>query len=255
MFHTDLAADLEDLGLSDQVRYVVSAKTIERHLAAQFAPVSSDALRQSIDIADLTAAFKQHVAEFSIDPREAALYPSTRIATIATAEPLADTWEFLDGAGRGDSGWTARFIVIADTFYARIDRNQKLITDRKPLIFGGNITVAASGEVTALEKASVSALPDDTMRARWPDSEHVKAAMEVLKGLSEPDELWRAADALRGSIPPDQLRQILQDAVQLSGAEDRIRQDMTEILGTEGGQERLRKIVKETWNWQQRHQW
>lgn len=251
LFHTHLATELKELGLSDRVQYVISVKSLERHLAALSAPISSKDLHEAIDLLHLTTQFKERVVDLSLKPRVAALDPSTDVATVATATPLPETWDFLDGARRGSSGWSARFVVTAETFYAWIDRHRNLSTDHKQLVFSGDIVVAEDGSIPELVLASAHALPDDPMRELWPDDEQVQAAMATVKGLTE-RELWGAMDALRGSLPPDQLQHILRDAVRASGADNLMRQAIRDAASEPGGQERLRKIFAEDiLRWQQ----
>ncbi|MGW6728716.1 PIN domain-containing protein [Nocardia sp. NPDC055029] len=180
LFHPDLIDELEGLYLSDRVHYVTNINSLERHLAAQFAPITSEDLRAQIDEDQLIKQFGASVRQWPLDPYFAALDPSTATAVISSAAPVADSWEFHDAADRYEMGLTARFTVTADTVIAwtRSEAPNEIAVQEKQLSVTGDVTIGADGAVV-LEPSVVAALPDDPMRKMWPSPADVVRAQQT----------------------------------------------------------------------------
>ncbi|MEV0773581.1 PIN domain-containing protein [Nocardia salmonicida] len=169
LFHADLIDDLEGLGLGERVHYVTNINSLERHLAAQFAPITSEDLRARIDEDQLIKQFGASVRQWPLDPYFAALDPNTVTAVVSSAAPVADSWQFHDAAQRDEMGLTARFTVTADTVIAwtSAEAPNEIAVQEKQLSVTGDVTIGADGAVV-LEPSAVAALPDDPMRKMWP---------------------------------------------------------------------------------------
>lgn len=178
LFHADFVEELDRLELSDRVRYVTNIGSLEQHLAAQFAPISSEDLLAKLDDRQLAARVNEAAFGMILDPYATALDPGTETATVAMMEPISNSWVFLDGAGRGGQGWTARFTVVAEIAVASTVGSVVDVM-KKTLNFAGDVAVSADGQVTEIEVNAAAALPDDPMRKAWPDPAQVARAYET----------------------------------------------------------------------------
>lgn len=180
LFHSDLIEDLERLGLTERVHYVTNINSLEQHLAAKFAPITTEDLRASLDEAQLIAELGVAVRGLRLDPYLAALDPNTEAAVITGAVPVSDSWHFHDGAQRDAMGWTAKFTVTADTVIAwtTTDTPDKLAVQEKRLSVTGDLTVGVDGMVQ-LDARGMTALPDDPMRELWPSPTAVAHAQQT----------------------------------------------------------------------------
>ncbi|MFI7524539.1 PIN domain-containing protein [Nocardia salmonicida] len=246
LFHADLGDELEQLRLADRVRYVTNIRSLEQHLAAQFAPITSADLRAKLDDGQLTEKLKDAVFGLVLNPFAAALDPGTETATLAMTEPVDDSWVFLDGAGRGAAGWTARFAVDAETVVASTV-NSEVVVVKKELNFTGDLAVAADGQISALDVTTVAALPDDPMRKQWPDLVAVTRAYETSSRASE-----AIRRVLNDSSPYDDQARLMAE-VELwqetaAGANlllqsDSVRRAFGELTGTAQAAENLRRMI------------
>ncbi|MFE3029569.1 PIN domain-containing protein [Nocardia tengchongensis] len=168
--HPDLVADLDGRGLSGRVEYVADLARLVRHFESQFEPIPEDELAQltsRIDLSVLAERFIDALVEFRVDPQRAALPLQVVVAQVLGAQKPDDGWEFSDGAGRGEAGWTARFCVTTEVDVELIGEGLTSREDTKPLQVSGDVMVSADGQIQDVLVTSVDALPDDPMRARW----------------------------------------------------------------------------------------
>ncbi|VFA96337.1 PIN domain-containing protein [Nocardia cyriacigeorgica] len=173
LFHRDLVAELESRGLAGRVHYVVSAKRLEQHFAARFAPISDADLAQLVDHLDKSALAERFVEMarwLELDPEQAALPLLTRAAHLVGAREPLEGWRFSEAAGRGEAGWTARFAVDTEVDIELVREEQSSLVrgeETKMLRLFGDITVSNEGRILDVEVTSAEALPGDVMRARW----------------------------------------------------------------------------------------
>ncbi|MBF6083878.1 DUF4935 domain-containing protein [Nocardia cyriacigeorgica] len=262
LLHPDLVADSTRYGVSSGVQYVASTNSLEQHLAARFAPISSDKMRQRIDLNELNAKFKADVVGLDLSPRDAALAPSTLAATVAAAEPATESWVFMDGARRDDSGWTARFTVTATTLYARSDPVHSLKIEHKTLAFTGGIAITEGGTITELGFAAAEALPDDPMRDLWTapkpsgrSAQYERTADEIRRILNNSSPFdnqkvlfdtiqgmqQNAAAAFRDAGIQEQLQQNAAAAFRDAGIQEQLQQNAAAAFRDAGIQEQLQQ--------------
>ncbi|MFD3463230.1 PIN domain-containing protein [Nocardia fluminea] len=188
LFHQDLRDDLDERGLSGRVNYVVSLKRLEQYFAAQFAPIPEAKLANLVDQIDtnqLAGRLMMAALGRPVDPEQGALPLDAATAEIVAAREQHRGWEFSEGAGRGDAGWTARFAVDAEVDIEFIRGDLSRGEETKRLRFFGDITVSLENQVLGLVVTSAEALPDDPMRARW-----VRRADRTRSTGGSTDPLW-----------------------------------------------------------------
>ncbi|WP_063128693.1 PIN domain-containing protein [Nocardia fusca] len=173
LFHRALIAELESRGLAGRVRYVLSARRLEQYFAAMFSPISDADLTQLVDHLDKSVLAERLVEAarwLILDPEQTALPLPTRAAHLVGAREPLEGWEFSEGAGRGEAGWTARFAVDTEVDVDLLREDQDALVggeETKVLRLFGDITVSKEGDIRDIEVTSAEALPDDPMRARW----------------------------------------------------------------------------------------
>ncbi|MBY8863976.1 PIN domain-containing protein [Nocardia sp. CA2R105] len=192
LFHHDLMADLDDGDLSGRVHYVVSVKRLEQHFAARFAPIADADLAGLVDRIDVGMLAERLVeAAWGLDlsPRQAALPLQAVAARIADAREQREGWSFSEGAGRGETRCTARFVVDTEIDIALVREDLTGETETKQLRLFGDVTVSMDGELQDLVVTSAEALPDDPMRPRWDGLAGVAFTRQDRQG-------WTLADAI-----------------------------------------------------------
>lgn len=178
-FHRDFAADLAAEQVADRVFYATSIHRLNQYFAAQFVPKDVEDVREQLGVIGfdvLAAEFGQAVRGVNLVPAKAALRALTRRATVSHAEPVGDTWEFMEASKRGNDAWTTRFVVTASTTYGALS-DDGLAIESKDLLFTGELTVVHD-QITEIQVGSVSALPEDPMLPNWPDPATVDAAQQ-----------------------------------------------------------------------------
>ncbi len=169
-FHQHLVEDLDRDELTERVRYVISVKRLEQHLAAQYAPITDAALgdlANQIEMDELLRHLGESATQLVVDPELAALPFQIVGAQIAGVREAEGGWQFSEGARRGQAGWTARFSVESEVDLSMFGVDQTVSEITKPLRLFGDVAVASDGAVRDLVVTSAEALPDDAMRVRW----------------------------------------------------------------------------------------
>jgi predicted nucleic acid-binding protein len=205
LFHSDLAAELEEGGLSDRVRYVVSLARLEQHIASQYGPIVQDelaALAGAVNSDDLTGQLARAVIGIALDAEDAALPFDVFVATIIGSRPPTHDWKFSEGARRGESGWTARFLVDSEVDIVMTGSSLDRRVDTKELRLTGQVTVSSEGQLLDLVVDAAQALPGDPLRAQWAELEsHGAAPFQVLSTLDLALNAGRDARAIKYAIP------------------------------------------------------
>jgi PIN domain len=170
LFHNDLIADLDELGLGERVHYVVSLARIEQHIASQFGPIDEadlTTLASDLDPETMAEKLANTLVGLTLDPEDAALPFEAIAATVVASRPPTEAWRFSEGARRGDSGWTARFSVDTEVDVAMVGASLVSTEHTKVLRAVGQVAVAPDGRVLDVAVDAANALTDDPMRARW----------------------------------------------------------------------------------------
>ena len=169
LFDDDLAEELAAHGLSERVRYVVSAELLEQHLASQFAPIANSDLDQlvaTINMTTLAGKLMYLTLGHNLDPDAAALPAGVAAGEIVGVHEQHEGWKFTDAARRGVKGWTARFAVDMEVDIEIVGAPWLGSEHTKVLRVVGRIAVSSDGEILDMAVDSAEALPDDPERVR-----------------------------------------------------------------------------------------
>ncbi|AFU02822.1 PIN domain-containing protein [Nocardia brasiliensis] len=211
--HPHLVDDLDGKELSGRVEYVVKMDRLVRKFESLFAPINEAELTRltsEFDLDVLADLLVGSFAGFDVDPERAALPLQTVAATVVDAERSIEGWQFSDGAGRGEAGWTARFSVTSEVDVALLGDGLRTSTITKQLRVSGDILVSPDGEIENAVVTSVEALPDDPMRARWKRRAERAAMSDLFDQLAASGKLqgpmaniaaeYAASDLFKNSI-------------------------------------------------------
>ncbi|MGW4117074.1 PIN domain-containing protein [Nocardia sp. NPDC004711] len=168
-FHPHLADELSTLGLSDRVRYVTNLQRLEQHIAASFDPIAAEDLDQRLERLDDAALAKrldETIRGCILDPEKAALALEVTGAVVAGTGGSIGPWEFAEAAGRGNDGWTARFVLDTEVELT-VFHGASASTQAKVLRLSGSIAVGTDDHISDLTITGIEALPDDPMRESW----------------------------------------------------------------------------------------
>ena len=167
--HPELVEDLDDKGLTGRVQYVVKMDRLIRYLEALFEPIEDAELSRRTSEFDLSALAEMVVASLDcidVDPQRAALPLTTQMGMVVGAQTPTEGWQFSEGAGCGEGGWTARFSVTTEVDLMLSGEGGN-VAATKHLQVSGDLMVSPDGEIQGVVVTSLDALPDDPMRARW----------------------------------------------------------------------------------------
>lgn len=203
--HEHLADELKEHGLAGKVRYAAGLKRLEQHIAAQFAPLSDDALSEhtaGIDKEALAAKLVHAVAGLDVEPEAAALPTDVVGAQVIGAREPVNGWRFTEAALRGQAGWTARFSVDVEVDLSLVGAPLVSSEHTKTLRVEGQVSIAPDGSVADLVADSIEALPDDPMRERWiRRSERAASYGSQIPGiLGQRDELLRTMASIQQNL-------------------------------------------------------
>lgn len=190
LFNEQLADELAVGGLADRVHYVVSAETLEQHLASQFAPIADAELGQltaTLNMTSLAGSLMYSTLGQHVDAEAAALPPGATAGEITLVREQHEGWSFVDAARRAEKGWTSRFIVdtrvdIEITGAPWLDK-----TLSKVLRVTGRISVSPDGDLLDMSVDSIEAVPNDPDRdhhRRRRDDHGRSTARAALTGLN-----------------------------------------------------------------------
>lgn len=201
VFHEMLAAELQERGIGDRVKYVMKLARLEQYIASRYAPIEVDELEKlivQVDDDSLETQLLEAISGIVLRPRGAALDLDVTTARALSARTNEDSvWNFEEAARRGDAGWTARVTVQADVDVETYQGAAPGETVTKPLLVAGDITISPDDTAIAFEITSVEALPGDPMRAAWRRRDNSQAGISFgsLFTSEETADMFRAAMA------------------------------------------------------------
>ncbi|MDI6872447.1 MAG: PIN domain-containing protein, partial [Bacillota bacterium] len=169
-WHSELALELDEIGLAGRVFYARSLRRLEQHLLSTFSPLSPadrDALWGTVDLNELDHHMTLALFSTPVDPRSAALPLDTTTAMVTASIRASDAVRLSEAAKRAAGAWTARFTCEVKATIEVARRSGDVAVERKPLILSGRIDLTADSHVSALTVESIKAKADDPQHRAW----------------------------------------------------------------------------------------